>query len=103
MLGWTLQDSSNGDPEADDTPAKFRHRTPPVLRSLLMVYDETDVHNLYPKIHLYEAFKREHLAFVYFMRRFPGYQFCWFAEYDIRSAFLTSSNLWVRIYMSVWA
>ena len=86
-----LQDSSKGDPDADDTPAKFRHRAPVLLRPLLMVYDETDVHNLYLRTHIYEVHRREHLPLVYFMHRFPGYQFCWFAEFDIR--FASSTDL----------
>lgn len=68
----------------DDTPEKFRNSLPIPLRPMLFLFDEEDVHNAYPGLHEFRHHIRDYLPFVYFMHRFPGYEFAWYMEYDVR-------------------
>ncbi len=55
-----------------------------MLRPMLYVFDESEIHLQYQGLHVFQRFVREYLPAVAFMHRFEGYDFAWVAEYDIR-------------------
>ena len=63
---------------------------PHEFRPITFYFDETDVHNAYKQLHMYKMHAREYLPLVWFLHRFPGYQFAWYVEYDVRYDHSTS-------------
>lgn len=83
----------------DDTPEKFRNSLPIPLRPMLFLFDEEDVHNAYPGVHEFRHHAQDYLPFVYFLHRFPGYEFAWYMEYDVRCA--KASHLPLIMYLAL--
>lgn len=79
-----VQDALGRTPGHDDTPEKFRRSVPIPLRPIAYFYDQNDIHNQYHRLHQFKLHAREYLPVIWFLGRYPGYDFAWYMEYDVR-------------------